>query len=161
MAAEYRAIGYPVLLTSTVNGAGLDLFRSALLDRRSLLVGKSGVGKTSLLNELETGLGLRVQETNHITGKGRHTTTAAQMYPLAGGGAIIDTPGIREFGLWGVEAGDLAYFFPEMRPYLGQCRFRLNCQHEDEPGCAVRKAAAAGRISPYRYQSYLKLRTDP
>lgn len=161
VAAEYCAIGYPVLLTSAVTGAGIEAFRTALLGRRSLLAGKSGVGKTSLLNELEPGLGLRVQETNRITGKGRHTTTAAQMYPLAAGGAIIDTPGIREFGLWGVENTDLAYFFPEMRPFLGTCRFGLNCQHADEPGCAVRKAAAAGRISPYRYHSYLKLRTDP
>jgi len=161
VAAEYRAIGYPVLLTSAATGAGLESFCSALGGRRSVLVGKSGVGKTSLLNELEPGLGLRVQETNHVTGKGRHTTTAAQMFPLASGGAIIDTPGIREFGLWGVEETDLAYFFPEMRPYLGSCRFGLNCQHADEPGCAVRKAVASGRISPYRYQSYLKLRTDP
>jgi ribosome biogenesis GTPase len=161
VAAEYRAIGYPVLLTSTLTGAGLEPFRSALSGGRSVLVGKSGVGKTSLLNELEPGLGLRVQETNRITGKGRHTTTAAQLFPLAAGGAIIDTPGIREFGLWGVEETDLAFFFPEIRPYLGTCRFGLNCRHADEPGCAVRKAAAAGHISPYRYQSYLKLRTDP
>ena len=161
MAAEYRAIGYPVLLTSTATGTGHEPFHSALIGRQSVLVGKSGVGKTSLLNELEPGLGLRVQETNRITGKGRHTTTAARLFPLAAGGAIIDTPGIREFGLWGVEESDLAYFFPEMRPYLGTCRFGLNCSHADEPGCAVRKAAAAGHISPYRYQSYLKLRTDP
>ncbi len=161
VAAEYRAIGYPVLLTSAATGAGLEPFRSALNDQRSVLVGKSGVGKTSLLNELEPGLGLRVQETNRITGKGRHTTTAAQLFPLAAGGAIIDTPGIREFGLWGVEETDLAYFFPEMRPYLGSCRFGLNCQHAEEPGCAVRKAVSSGRINPYRFQSYLKLRTDP
>jgi ribosome biogenesis GTPase len=84
----------------------------------------------------------------------------AQMFPLAQGGAIIDTPGIREFGLWDVDSLDLAFFFPEMRPYLGQCRFGMDCQHADEPGCAVRKAVTAGQVSPYRYQSYLKLRNE-
>lgn len=161
VAAEYRAIGYPVLLTSTLDGAGLADFRAASHGRRSLLLGKSGVGKTSLLNALEAGLGLRVQATNRVTGKGKHTTTAATLFPLAQGGAIIDTPGVREFGLWGVDGSDLAYFFPELRPYLGQCRFGMDCRHQDEPGCAVRKAVTAGRISPYRYQSYLKLRLDP
>lgn len=160
VAAEYRAIGYPVLLTSSASGDGLETFRAALRGRRSLLVGKSGVGKTSLLNALEPGLGLRVQETNRVTGKGRHTTTAAQMYPLALGGAIIDTPGIREFGLWDVDGQDLACFFPELRPYLGQCRFGMDCRHVEEPGCAVRRAVTAGQVSPYRYQSYLKLRTE-
>ncbi|TLN09053.1 ribosome small subunit-dependent GTPase A, partial [bacterium] len=126
VAAEYRAIGYPVLLTSTASGEGLEEFRRALFGRRSLLVGKSGVGKTSLLNALEPRLGQRVQETNRVTGKGRHTTTAAQLFPLAQGGAIIDTPGIREFGLWDVDGADLAYFFPEMRPYLGKCRFGMD-----------------------------------
>ncbi|MRR10443.1 ribosome small subunit-dependent GTPase A, partial [bacterium] len=134
---------------------------AALRGRRSLLLGKSGVGKTSLLNALEPGLGLRVQATNQVTGKGRHTTTAATLFPLALGGAIIDTPGIREFGLWDVDADDLAYLFPEMRPHLGHCRFGLDCRHAEEPGCAVRKAVTAGLVSPYRYQSYLKLRTDP
>ncbi len=161
VAEEYRAIGYPVLLTSTSSGEGMEGFRRTLFGRRSLLVGKSGVGKTSLLNALQPRLGQRVQETNRVTGKGRHTTTAAQMFPLAQGGAIIDTPGIREFGLWDVDGADLAYFFPEMRPYLGHCRFGMDCRHADEPGCALRKAVTAGQISPYRYQSYLKLRSDP
>ncbi|GAP12308.1 ribosome small subunit-dependent GTPase A [Longilinea arvoryzae] len=161
VAAEYRAIGYPVLLTSTASGEGVDDFRTVLRGRRSLLVGKSGVGKTSLLNALEPGLGLRVQETNSVTGKGRHTTTSATLFPLDQGGAIIDTPGIREFGLWNVDGADLAYFFPELRPYLGKCRFGMDCRHQDEPGCAVRRAVTAGQISPYRYQSYLKLRLDP
>jgi ribosome biogenesis GTPase len=79
---------------------------------------------------------------------------------LASGGAIIDTPGIREFGLWDVGEDDLAWFFPEMRPYVGQCRFRLDCHHDEEPGCAIRKAVTEGQISPYRYQSYLKLRAE-
>ncbi len=161
VAAEYRAIGYPVLLTSTVNGQGMDDFSTVIHNRRSLLVGKSGVGKTSLLNALEPGLGRRVQATNQVTGKGRHTTTAGTLFPLARGGALIDTPGIHEFGLWGVDGVDLAYFFPELRPYLGHCRFGMDCRHLEEPGCVVREGVTAGRISPYRYQSYLKMRLDP
>lgn len=161
VAAEYRAVGYPVVLTSALDGRGMDTFRTALAGKRSLLVGKSGVGKTSLLNALEPGLGLRVQATSAATGKGRHTTTAATLFPLAAGGAVIDTPGIREFGLWDVDGGELAWFFPEMRPFLGGCRFGLDCRHAGEPGCAVRKAVTAGLVSPYRYQSYLKLRIDP
>lgn len=161
VAAEYRAVGYKVLLTSTLDGSGLEAFRAALHGKRSLLVGKSGVGKTSLLNALEPGLGLRVQAANAVTGKGRHTTTASTLFPLAAGGAVIDTPGIREFGLWDVDSADLAWFFPEMRPHLGRCRFGAGCRHAEEPGCAVRKAVTDGLVSPYRYQSYLKLRYDP
>jgi ribosome biogenesis GTPase len=159
--AEYQAIGYPVILTSTVSGAGLDYLKSLLSNCLSVFVGKSGVGKTSLLNALEPGLGLRVQETSQNTGKGRHTTTHLEMFALASGGLIIDTPGIREFGLWDVTKDDIAWFFPEMRPFIGMCKFGLDCQHDQEPGCAIRKAVSAGSISPYRYQSYLKLKREP
>ncbi len=158
VAAEYRAIGYDIVLTSTVTGRGLDDLKARLQGGLSALIGKSGVGKTSLLNAVEPGLGLRVQSTSKATGKGRHTTTTAEIVPLASGGAIVDTPGIREFGLWDVTEDDLAWFFPEMRPFIGQCKFRLDCQHDEEPGCAIRKAVMEGQISPYRYQSYLKLR---
>lgn len=159
--AEYQAIGYPVILTSAVTGSGLNELNAALCDRMSVFVGKSGVGKTSLLNVLEPGLGLRVQETSRSTGKGRHTTTHFEMFSLASGGSIIDTPGIREFGLWDVERDDLASFFPEMRSLVGTCKFGLDCEHDQEPGCAIRKAVSAGTISPYRYQSYLKLKREP
>ena len=159
--AEYQAIGYPAVLTSTVTCEGLNDLKAALHDRLSVLVGKSGVGKTSLLNAIEPGLGLRVQETSKSTGKGRHTTTYFEMFALACGGAIIDTPGIREFGLWDVAQDDLALFFPEMRALVGQCKFGLDCRHDQEPGCAIRQAVSAGIISPYRYQSYLKLRQQP
>ena len=159
--AEYQAIGYPVILTSAVTSAGLNKLDAALSERLSVLAGKSGVGKTSLLNALEPGLGLRVQETSRSTGKGRHTTTHFEMFSLASGGAIVDTPGIREFGLWDVEQDDLALFFPEMRPFVGTCKFRLDCGHDQEPGCAIRQAVELGTISPYRYQSYLKLRQQP
>jgi ribosome biogenesis GTPase len=158
--AEYQAIGYPVILTSTVTGAGLSELTTALRDRLSVFVGKSGVGKTSLLNALEPGLGLRVQETSRSTGKGRHTTTHFEMFALAEGGSIIDTPGIREFGLWDVEQNELALAFPEMRPFVGTCKFGLDCGHDQEPGCAIRTAVGVGAISPYRYQSYLKLKRE-
>ena len=161
VAAEYRAIGYKVILTSVVSGRGMEEFKAALQGRLSVFVGKSGVGKTSLLNAIEPGLGLRVQETSHVTGKGRHTTTHLEMFALGFGGAIIDTPGIREFGLWDVEEDDLALFFPEMRPYIGACKFGRDCRHDQEPGCAIRRAVNEGQVSPYRYESYLKLRAEP
>jgi ribosome biogenesis GTPase / thiamine phosphate phosphatase len=160
IAAEYRAIGYEVILTSVETGQGLAELQAALRDRLSVFVGKSGVGKSSLLNALEPGLGLKIQQTSQLTGKGRHTTTHLEMFPLATGGAIIDTPGIREFGLWNVETDQLALFFPEMRPFVGACKFGLDCGHDQEPGCAIRRAVNAGEISPYRYQSYLKLKAE-
>jgi len=160
VATEYRAIGYEVIVTSAETGLGLEELRAALANRLSVFVGKSGVGKSSLLNALEPGLGVKVQQTSRLTGKGRHTTTHLEMFPLAVGGAIIDTPGIREFGLWDVDSADLALFFPEMRPFVGVCKFGLDCSHDQEPGCAIRRAVNAGEISPYRYQSYLKLRDE-
>jgi ribosome biogenesis GTPase len=161
MAAQYRAIGYGVILTSVVSGKGMEEIQALLRGRLSVLVGKSGVGKSSLLNAIEPGLGLRVQETSQATGKGRHTTTYLEMFPLHFGGAIIDTPGIREFGLWDVERDDLALFYPEMRTLVGTCKFGRSCRHDEEPGCAIRHAVNSGQISPYRYQSYLKLRAQP
>ncbi len=157
VAAEYRAIGYDVILTSTVIGQGLTELKDRLHGRLSALLGKSGVGKTSLLNAIEPSLGQRVQAVSQATSKGRHTTTTAEIFPLETSGAIIDTPGIREFGLWDVDADDLAWLFPEMRPFIGNCKFRLDCRHDEEPDCAIRRAVVAGKISPYRYQSYQKL----
>jgi ribosome biogenesis GTPase / thiamine phosphate phosphatase len=158
--AEYRRIGYRVTLVSAHTGEGLDELKEALLDRTSVFLGKSGVGKTSLLNALQPGLGQRINEVSQVTGKGKHTTTHMEMFPLEIGGAIVDTPGVREFGLWDVDADDLALFFPEIRPYVGRCRFGLDCQHDEEPGCAVRKAVMANQISPRRYQSYLRLKAE-
>jgi len=158
--ADYRRIGYPVHIVSALSGDGLEGFRQALRDNRSVLLGKSGVGKTSLLNALQPGLGLRVNAVNQVTGNGRHTTTTQEMFLLDQGGAIVDTPGEREFGLWDIAAEDLAWCFREMQPFIGLCRFGITCQHDEEPGCAIRKAAMAGQISPRRYQSYLRMRYD-
>jgi ribosome biogenesis GTPase / thiamine phosphate phosphatase len=157
----YRRIGYPVLLVSAVTGEGIEELKQALHGKQSVMVGKSGVGKTSLLNAIQPGLGLRVKAvSNGELGKGRHTTTYLEMFELEFGGALVDTPGIREFGLWDIKADELAYLFPEMAQYVGRCKFGLSCRHDQEPGCAIRKAVMAEAISPYRYQSYLRLREE-
>lgn len=157
---RYRQIGYPILLTSAQTGEGVEALSQALRGKTSVLVGKSGVGKTTLLNRLEPGLGLRVKAVNTATGKGRHTTSHLEMFPLAMGGSIIDTPGVREFSIFGLEPHDIACFFPDIAPYIGRCQFGMSCQHNDEPGCAVKAAVMEGKISPHRYQSYLQMKGD-
>jgi ribosome biogenesis GTPase len=156
----YQQAGYRVLLTSAHTCQGMPALQETLNGKISVLMGKSGVGKSSLLNALLPGLDLRINAVNEATGKGRHTTTGAEMYALDSGGWLVDTPGTREFGLWDVDCDDLAWFFPEMRPWLGQCRFGLDCQHDEEPGCAVRQAVMSGQVSPRRYFSMMKLKEE-
>ena len=157
----YRRAGYSIQLVSSNTGEGIEPLKRALQAKTSVLVGKSGVGKTSLLNAIQPGLGLRVKEVSKgEQGKGRHTTTHLEMFELDFGGALVDTPGIREFGLWEVTGEDLAYFFPEMAGHIGQCKYGLSCRHDTEPGCAIRKAVMAGEISPHRYKSYMNLRRE-
>jgi ribosome biogenesis GTPase len=159
--SEYRRIGYPVLLTSSITGEGLEGLRQTLIGRLSAFVGKSGVGKTALLNALEPGLGLRVGLVGAgKVGKGKHTTTAAEMITTSFGADIVDTPGVREFGLFDMDKDDLAMYFPEMRPLVGKCKFGLDCSHDEEPGCAIRKAVMDGAINPNRYQSYLRFKEE-
>jgi ribosome biogenesis GTPase / thiamine phosphate phosphatase len=158
---EYRRIGYPVFLTSSVTGEGLDELRQILKGRASAFVGKSGVGKSALLNALEPGLGLRTGEVGSgKIGKGKHTTTNVEMVTTSFGAEIVDTPGTREFGLHEMDGANLALFFPEMAPLVGKCKFGLDCRHDEEPGCAIRKAVMAGSISPRRYQSFLRLNKE-
>ncbi len=156
--ALYCGLNYPVILTSTVDGRGLTALRDQLQGRLSVFVGKSGVGKTSLLNAIEPGLGLRVNAvgTGKI-GKGRHTTTHLELVPLSVGGGVVDTPGMRELGLWQIDRHTLGTCFPEMPPHLGSCRFGTGSRHEGEPGCAIRRTVDNGDISRSRYESYLRM----
>jgi len=157
----YRRIGYPIHLTCSSTVEGIEELKQVLRGRMSVLVGKSGVGKTSLLNTLQPNSGLRTQAVSQgKIGKGKHTTSCPEMFDLDFGGSLVDTPGMREFGLWSIPTTDLASLFPEMSIHVGQCKFGLSCQHVDEPGCAIRKAVMAEQVSPYRYQSYLRLREE-
>lgn len=156
---EYRKLGYPVLATSCKGQPGTDSLRSALAEKTSILVGQSGVGKSSLANALLPDLDLQTGALSRVTGKGVHTTTTTIMYRLPSGGRLIDSPGVWEYGLWEMDRGELENGFREFTPYLGNCRFR-NCRHAGEPGCAVADAAADGKILPWRYESYRRLLTQ-
>lgn len=157
----YRHAGYPIQMVSSQTGEGINELKESLHGQMSVLVGKSGVGKTSLLNAIQPGLGMRVSAVSQgDQGKGRHTTTHLEMFDLDIGGTLVDTPGIREFGLWEVDGEELAYLFPEMAGYVGQCKFGLSCNHDHEPDCAIRKAVVVGKISPHRYKSYMTLRAE-
>ena len=157
----YRRLGYPVMLTSTATGEGIDDLRARLAGRVSALVGKSGVGKSSLLNALLPDAAQATGAVSGATGKGRHTTTATRLFALGGseGGYLADTAGIRALGLERDAEAALDWCFVELRPYLDACE-RRTCAHRDEPGCAVRAAVAAGAIDAERYASYRRLRED-
>ena len=155
---NYEQLGYKVLYTSINIPESLETLQHALKDKFSVIVGASGVGKSSLLNALQPNLGLRVGEVGIKTQKGRHTTTLVELFPLDFGGEVADTPGIREVGLWGIDTENLEYYFPEMEPYLGNCKYN-DCAHVAEPDCAVQDAVEDGEIHPERYRSYVVLRT--
>jgi ribosome biogenesis GTPase / thiamine phosphate phosphatase len=153
----YRQIGYHVILTSAVSGLGIGEVKAALKDCVSVLWGKSGVGKTSLLNAIEPGLGLRVKTVNDHNREGRHATTHLEMFDLSFGGGVVDTPGQRAFKIWN-EIDDVAQLLPEMRSYIGRCKFGLDCTHTREPGCAIRSAVSTGAITSRRYESFLGMK---
>ena len=154
----YEDIGYRVLYTSTKLNAGLDELKQILTGKLSALAGPSGVGKSSLLNAIQPGLGLAVNEISQSANKGKHTTVTRQMFALEGGGYVADTPGWKSLALWDTEPEELDGYFPELRELLQHCQFN-DCTHTHEPGCAVRLALREGKIHPERYESYLRLRT--
>jgi ribosome biogenesis GTPase len=156
---DYTQAGYAVEGTSVKTGHGVEHLRRVCRGRRSLLVGHSGVGKSSLLNALMPGLNLLARQVNPKTGKGRHTTTAAWLIRPEPELELIDTPGVRVFGLWGIGARDQEQAYPEFRRHLGDCRFS-DCRHVGEPECALLQAVERGDISRRRYESFLKLRDE-
>ena len=156
----YEAMGYPVVYTSIVSGVGKDAFYDLLCGRTTLFMGPSGVGKSSLLNYLQPGLHLRTGPISKATGEGTHTTTHTELVALDNGGFVGDMPGVREFYLYDIPAGDIPLLFRDFHPHLADCRFR-DCNHIHEPNCAVKAALHAGNIAPQRYASYLKLRERP
>ena len=161
--AEFRAVyegaGYRVLEVSVREGRGVEEVRELLAGRTTLVSGNSGVGKSTLIQAIDPSLDIRTGEISESHHKGRHTTTFSTMYPLAGGGAVIDTPGIKGFGLIDIHEAELWHYFPEMMRVAPACRF-YNCTHTHEPGCAVTEAVKAGEIAWPRYESYLKIRDE-
>ena len=157
--SAYEVLGYPVIFTSIHRPQTIEVFQEVLRDKFSVIVGASGVGKSSLLNAVQPGLGLRVGEVGLKTRKGRHTTTLVELFCLDSGGEVADTPGIREVGLWGVDTENLDLYFPEMESHLGKCKYS-DCVHLSEPECAITEAVSTGEISEVRYKSYVSLKND-
>jgi len=154
---SYAQLGVPVILTSARTGLGLDRLKEFLAGRATVFSGQSGVGKSSLLNAVQPGLGLRVREVSESTQKGQHTTTTAELIPLEVGGWAVDTPGVRQFQLWNIAPEEVEGFFPEMRPFVALCGFP-DCTHTHEARCAVKRAMQVRQISERRYHSYLGMR---
>lgn len=152
----HNQVGYNYIKTSVNDQIGLDEVKALLKDKTTLVAGHSGVGKSSLLNGIEPNLNLKTGEISKSSFNGQHTTTFAQMHPLSFGGFIIDTPGIREFGVVDLNNAELSHYFKEMKPYIGKCRFN-NCKHMNEPQCAVLEAIEQGIIPAERYQSYISI----
>jgi ribosome biogenesis GTPase len=152
----YESLGYAVRRVSARTGWGLGAIRRLLIDRTSLFCGPSGAGKSSLLNAVYPGFRLKVGELSESTGKGKHTTSVAELMPLPYGGFVVDTPGLKEFGVWEISAAELERAFPEIARHVEGCRY-ADCSHQVEPECAVRAAVEAGAIDEGRYSSYLKI----
>ncbi|MCF8275605.1 MAG: ribosome small subunit-dependent GTPase A [Flavobacteriales bacterium] len=152
----YRSIGYPVFLASALDGTGMDQLKTWMSGKVTLVSGHSGVGKSTLINSLVPDLNLRTSEISEMHSKGTHTTTFAEMFPLVGDGYIIDTPGIKEFGMIDMQPSELSHFFPEIFSASAKCKFH-NCQHVNEPGCNVRAAVESNAIPSSRYSNYISI----
>ena len=157
MFGHYQALGYPVLYTSVESGRGVAELGERLACQISALAGPSGVGKSSLLNAIQPGLGLSVRDISTATRKGRHTTVVRELFPLDRGGYVADTPGLKALALWDIEPEEVDGYFPELRDLVADCQFS-NCTHIHEPGCAVLQAVEDGRVHFERYDSYVRLR---
>ncbi|MCW8957226.1 MAG: small ribosomal subunit biogenesis GTPase RsgA [Gammaproteobacteria bacterium] len=157
--SEYSRIGYPVIKSSNVTDAGFIELMTRLKTKTSIFVGLSGVGKSSIINHLLPELDLRIGELSEASGEGTHTTTSSTLYKLPCGGKLIDSPGVRDFGLWNISAEDILNGFRELRPFIGQCKFS-NCAHDTEPDCAIQMALDDHKISPMRYANYQKMLTE-
>jgi ribosome biogenesis GTPase len=155
----YPRLGYPVLYTSATRGKGIRKLSMVLRGKITVMAGPSGVGKSSLLNKIQPELGLRTKEVSDWSGKGKHTTVVPELIPLEMGGYVADTPGLKAFGIWDVEADELDAYFPEMRDLVSDCAFS-DCTHVHEPDCAIIAAVDRGKISPERYDSYLRIRQE-
>jgi ribosome biogenesis GTPase len=153
---NYQSIGYRVISASNIIDHGFDDLLNDLKTHTSIFVGLSGVGKSSLINQLIPELNIRVGELSDASGEGTHTTTSSTLYKLPGGGNLIDSPGVRDFGLWNTSADDILYGFNEFREYIGHCKFS-NCSHLHEPGCAIQQALKDGKISQLRFDNYQKV----
>jgi len=156
---HYAGIGYPLIYSSVPEKRGIGQLREVLTGKISALAGPSGAGKSSLLNAIQPGLGLSIQNVSQTTGKGKHTTVSSELFPLKDGGYVADTPGLKALALWDIEPEELDGYFPDISPIVAQCQFS-NCTHVHEPGCAVREAVKNGVIHPQRYDSYLRLRFE-
>ena len=155
-AQVYQNLGYRVCCTSAKTGEGIERFEEVLKEREAVVVGQSGVGKSSLLNRIDPGLSIKTRDLMQKHDRGRHTTATVQLYRLKEGGYVADTPGIKELQLWQIDRAELAGFFVEMEPLIGQCQFR-NCIHLHEPECAVRRAVEQGEIAQIRYNGYRRI----
>lgn len=156
LAAVYQKAGYKTLITSAINKKGIEELKQLMKNKVSLISGHSGVGKSSLINAIEPRLNLKVSEISETHEKGMHTTTFAEMFPLSFGGFIIDTPGIKEFGMVDIKPEELGHFFPEIRELMHHCKYN-NCLHQNEPGCAVRNAVLENLLDEERYINYLNI----